>query len=752
MKIKDIVNRDLVNLQNCDQEPIHIPGSIQPHGFLIAITKETWEIRFCSENVIDFIGLSHKQLLGKKITEIFDDIFFGKVIQCKDYAVGESKLIQGKIEDKEFDFTAHQNEDVIILESEIHIDNTPKNDLFDMSKQFMDYMEDSHTLIRLCELVASGIKKVTDYDRVMIYRFDKDYNGEVIAETKQDKLESFLGLHYPHTDIPVQARELYIKNLLRVIGDVNYKPVPIYTIDDSENQNLDLSCSVLRSVSPIHVQYLHNIGVGATLTISLIHKKKLWGLVACHHYSPKYLHYETKLAAKLQGHFITSQIEIREQNEQYATSQKLHQAVDDLISRKFSADRNSLKDIVIDSNVLQLCKAAGISILIDKKEVYKSGLTPADGDIQKLAEYVKHAIDKEQYATHFITAELPDFKNITASGIAGINYHALDKTSNSCIMWYKPETITEVKWAGDPNKAIEKDKNGLSPRKSFELWGEKVKNQSIPWSQPDLIASSNFANFLQKHLGYIFLAEEEEKQRQMTEILKEVNSELENINWISTHDLQEPLRKIQIITSYVLSVENTLSEASYEKLQKINKSANRMQALISDILRYTKLKASTEILESVDLKNIVTEVIQEVDDALEAKKANIYISDLPEMSGIPFLLAQLFLNLISNSLKFADATRVLSIHIVQEGIIVKEEQEYYKISYTDNGIGFNKDYNELIFKIFSRLHSVAEYPGSGIGLALCKKIMKTHKGFIEAQGIPEKGAIFYLYFPVSKNS
>ncbi|ABG57443.1 ATP-binding protein [Cytophaga hutchinsonii] len=752
MKIKDIVNRDLVNLQNCDQEPIHIPGSIQPHGFLIAITKETWEIRFCSENVIDFIGLSHKQLLGKKITEIFDDIFFGKVIQCKDYAVGESKLIQGKIEDKEFDFTAHQNEDVIILESEIHIDNTPKNDLFDMSKQFMDYMEDSHTLIRLCELVASGIKKVTDYDRVMIYRFDKDYNGEVIAEAKQDKLESFLGLHYPHTDIPVQARELYIKNLLRVIGDVNYKPVPIYTIDDSENQNLDLSCSVLRSVSPIHVQYLHNIGVGATLTISLIHKKKLWGLVACHHYSPKYLHYETKLAAKLQGHFITSQIEIREQNEQYATSQKLHQAVDDLISRKFSADRNSLKDIVIDSNVLQLCKAAGISILIDKKEVYKSGLTPADGDIQKLAEYVKHAIDKEQYATHFITAELPDFKNITASGIAGINYHALDKTSNSCIMWYKPETITEVKWAGDPNKAIEKDKNGLSPRKSFELWGEKVKNQSIPWSQPDLIASSNFANFLQKHLGYIFLAEEEEKQRQMTEILKEVNSELENINWISTHDLQEPLRKIQIITSYVLSVENTLSEASYEKLQKINKSANRMQALISDILRYTKLKASTEILESVDLKNIVTEVIQEVDDALEAKKANIYISDLPEMSGIPFLLAQLFLNLISNSLKFADATRVLSIHIVQEGIIVKEEQEYYKISYTDNGIGFNKDYNELIFKIFSRLHSVAEYPGSGIGLALCKKIMKTHKGFIEAQGIPEKGAIFYLYFPVSKNS
>ncbi len=745
MKFKDIVNRDLVNLQNCDQEPIHIPGSIQPHGFLIAIETDTFNIKFCSENTIDFLGLSHKQLLGKKITEVFDLVFLEKISQCEDFAAGEARLVKTIFRDTEFEFAVHQNKNTIILESEIPVQDSIQNDLFEMSKQFMNYMEDSHTLVELCGLVAKGIRKITGYDRVMIYRFDEDYNGEVIAEEKLDQLESFLGLHYPHTDIPAQARELYVKNLLRVIGDINYTPVPIYTIDDGRSENLDLSCSVLRSVSPIHVQYLHNIGVGATLTISLIHKKKLWGLVACHHYSPKYLNYETKLAAKLQGHFITSQIDIRLQNEEYALSQKVHMAADELMSCKFELNRRSLNQIVCDPNILMLCNAAGVSILIDKKEIYKSGLTPADEEIIKLAQYFKDKINGEKFVTNFAVSCIPES---ISSGIAGVNYHSLDKNSTSCIIWYKPETISEVKWAGDPNKAIEKDKNGLSPQKSFELWSEKVKDQSSPWLQTDVITASNFANFLQKHLGYVFLAEEEEKQRQMTEALKEINSELENINWISTHDLQEPLRKIQIITSYILSVERQLSDTSYDRLQKINKSANRMQALITDILKYTKLKNSDEILERINLNNILNELILESEEALYQKQAKITISVLPEIMGIPFLLTQLFLNLINNSLKFSAEQRLPLINISCTSTVIEDGHEYYKIIYSDNGIGFGKDYSEAIFKIFTKLHAVTDYPGSGIGLALCKKIMKIHKGFIEGEGTPDEGATFNIYFPV----
>src|SRR5690606_6704948 len=192
------------------------------------------------------------------------------------------------------------------------------------------YMHDTHTLKELCDLVAKGTREITGYDRVMIYRFDKDYNGEVYAESKREDLEPFLGLHYPHTDIPKQARELYMQNLLRMIVDIENTPVPIYTINNNaDTQRLELSLSILRSTSPIHVQYLSNMGVGATLSISLIYQKRLWGLLACHNYSPKNITPEIRLSAQLQGHFITSQIDLRQRNEEYDLSRKIAMSLEE---------------------------------------------------------------------------------------------------------------------------------------------------------------------------------------------------------------------------------------------------------------------------------------------------------------------------------------------------------------------------------------------------------------------------------------
>ena len=754
MKIKDIVNRDIANLTNCDHEPIHVPGTIQPHGFLLAVDKKTFQIRFCSENSMEFIGFTHLQLLGKNLKDIFGSACYEELQKIENFTNGQFKIFKFLFGGKELEFVAHHFDNNIIIESETaHNILDEVTDMFALSKQFIGYMEDSHTLIELCGLVADSVKKITGYDRVMIYKFDAEYNGEVIAESKNINLDAFLGLHYPHTDIPTQARELYIKNLLRIIVDVNYKPVPLFTIDDESSKNLDLSHSVLRSVSPIHIQYLHNIGIGATLTISLLHKGKLWGLIACHHYSPKYLSHTARLAAKLQGHFITSQIEVRESNERYEISKKAHDAADEIISKQFDIRRSSLVDIVSDQNTLELCKATGVSMSIGEK-IYKNGFTPGDKDIKQLAAYLSVHTKNTKFHTSSLSKDLPELKDI-ALNTPGLNYYALDKSSNNCIIWYKPETISEVHWAGDPNKAIEKDKNGLSPRKSFDLWSQKVKDQSNAWKDAELVTSSNFANFMHKHLGFIYLAEEEEKQRQVSEKLKETNSELENINWISTHDLQEPLRKIQVATSFIMTEEaKDVSESVLQKLGRINKSAGRMQTLINDILHYTRLKEGEQDLIDVDLNILIKEVLDELQDVMKEKNAEVKLEELPVIKGIPFLLKQLFSNLMYNALKFSSVDRIPEITISTfdyhlQPSKIHPPKEYYIIKFSDNGIGFSPEFNETIFKIFTRLHVAGKFPGSGIGLALCKKIMEKHNGIIRVEGIVNTGATFYIYFPKS---
>jgi chemotaxis family two-component system sensor kinase Cph1 len=313
----------------------------------------------------------------------------------------------------------------------------------------------------------------------MIYRFDEDYNGEIFAESRIETVEPFLGLHYPHTDIPIQARELYVKNLLRLIVDVNYTPIPIYTIDDTEKKNLDLGLSTLRSVSPIHIQYLHNMGVGATLTISLMHENRLWGLIACHHYSPKYINSNTRIAAQLQGHFLTSQIAVRLGAEEYDVSKKVNKALDELLAQVFSTTSVSSDKIINEPALLTLTNAGSVIIAIDDK-LYSQGSVPPDDEIKKLINWLQTYSSPTGFSTSNLSKLYPDAKKY-CNILSGIIFHSLGNDPNNCIIWCRPEALQEVHWAGNPDKAIIKDEKGLSPRKSFELWKEVKNCESKEW-------------------------------------------------------------------------------------------------------------------------------------------------------------------------------------------------------------------------------------------------------------------------------
>ncbi|MFT3795295.1 ATP-binding protein [Flavobacterium sp.] len=753
MKIKDIVNRDIVNLTNCDHEPIHIPGSIQPHGFLLGIHPESRNIAFCSGNVETYLGVAYLQLLDKN----FDAVFGPESAQLLTHYIHNNLMLSAAplkmvLNGTTFQCGLHHNGKLYILEAEPVSDHKNLTDVYSQTVQFVSYMNNTHTLKDLCDLVAKGTREITGYDRVMVYRFDKEYNGEVFAESCRNDLEPFLGLHYPHTDIPPQARELYLKNLLRIIVDINYTPVPIYTIDDTPGKNLDMSLSVLRSTSPIHVEYLQNMGVGATLTISLIHRGKLWGLIACHHYSPKNISPEIRLAAQLQGQFITSQIEVRQSNEEYEISRRINISLEKINSLNLPPIHESFKIISINPDLLRLCNAAGVSLLIGNK-LYTNGLTPTETEIKTLSAWLSAQAHNASFSTDKLIHFLPDMRQLCET-VSGIVYHSLGNDNN--IIWYRPENLTEVNWGGDPNKAIIKDEKGLHPRNSFNLWKQIVKNRSKDWLQPELNAAANFAHTLQKQIGLLLLSEEEEKSRNLNNILKATNAELENINWISTHDLQEPLRKIQLISSRLLTKEDEhFSDSALDALQRINNSANRMQTLLIDILKYTRIKYTQDAFEPTDLNAVLEDVLADFKEVIREKNAEITFDRLPVIDGIPFLLKQLFSNIILNSLKYAAAERHPVIRIaVSDKLETHPEVSHpcHVIRFADNGIGFNPKYADNIFNIFSRLHSIAEYAGSGVGLALCRKIMQTHEGGIWATGVENEGATFTLLFPCkSKN-
>lgn len=752
MKIKDIVNREIVNLTNCDQEPIHIPGSIQPHGFLLGINDNS-EIEYCSGNVNEFTGIAHAQLLNKPLSALLDPDELTKVndhdLGLKGDPVAPIVLNIGK---GRFNCSIHRSRHITVLECEAADAREPGLlNVYDQAIQFVRYMQEATTLRELCDKVAQEVRVLTGYDRVMVYRFDKHYNGEVYAEQKREDLESFLDLHYPHTDIPVQARQLYIRNLLRLIVDVNYEPVPIFTADDGNPKHLDLSLSVLRSTSPIHVQYLHNMGVGATLTISLLHGGKLWGLIACHHYSPKYLDHYTRMNAQLQGHFLTSQITVRQAAEEYAIAKEVNASLEGLLNMEFPPSRESLSGIVKEPALLALCNAGGVAIVLDGL-IYRNGLTPSDEQILKLAEWAGPFSKYRFFSSSKLEGKYERAAEICSSS-SGIIFFNMRSARQACIIWFNPETLEEVKWAGDPEKAIEKNENGLSPRKSFEAWKVITKCQAREWREPELTAAANFAYAMQKHITHILLNEEEIQQRLLTDKLKESNAELENINWISTHDLREPLRKIQVFSSKLLMVENELPAGNVAIVEKIDKAAKRMQKLIDSLSIYAKTRQTNEIFTEVDLQKIVRNILEELKDDLEETHASIHVLNMPKVKGIPVLLQQLFVNLVNNALKFSKPGTTPHIVISGDESPIAHPSgipgTYWHLSVTDRGIGFDPHMKEVIFKVFSRLNPGNHHDGSGIGLAVCRKVMQIHGGHIEAHGALDQGAIFDLYFPLS---
>ena len=524
-----------VNLSNCDREPIHIPGSVQPFGFLLALLSD-FTVCVASDNAGDFLGMEVSALLGHPIDEVLSEAAVGAIRTRVDYlsapdAVERMFGVELQPGGPPFDLAIHFSGAYLVVEAEPSV-LEPGVNSGEIVRLMLGRIRKTRGLNELAQEAARQLKILTGFDRVMVYRFHPDGSGEVIAEVAGAGLEPFLGLHYPASDIPRQARILYQRNWLRIIADVDARPAVLAATATHSAELLDLSMSVLRSVSPIHIEYLRNMGVGASMSVSILRDGKLWGLFACHHYSPRHISFEKRTASELFGQMFSWILEGRERESDIEYETRAHRMQERLMET--AAMHAHSKRVIIDfiGDYRKMIACDGIAVW-SEDEITLDGATPTESEVQQLIGFINRTSPGRICASAEIAkvyAAGESFRD-RAAGFLAI---PISRVPRDCLIFFRREVLRSVNWAGDPNKSYQEGPLGarLTPRKSFELWQETVAGQSKPWSSADLrIAESLRVTLLEVILQLSDLAARERRSAQERQelMIAELNHRVRNI-------------------------------------------------------------------------------------------------------------------------------------------------------------------------------------------------------------------------------
>ncbi|MGO7546385.1 HWE histidine kinase domain-containing protein [Rhizobium leguminosarum] len=476
-----------VDLTNCDREPIHQLGSVQPFGFLLAVSSD-WIVMRASANLAEFLGVTEANAIGRPVLSVITPealhTIRNKLTTLRGSDVVERIFGIARMHDQNrFDLAVHLNGGEVIIEGERCQED--RHDAASLSmRSMMSRLDHTETLEAFFREGARQARALTGFDRVMVYRFDESGSGEVVAEAARAGIGSFLGLHYPASDIPVQARALYQRNLFRIIADVDAVPVPILPPLDEHGRPLDLSMSVLRSVSPIHIEYLKNMGVGASLSISIVVDGRLWGLFACHHYGPRLPSAQSRSTAELFGQMFASRLESRERRLALDYETKARRIADRLLTSV--ADNASLLDdpAWLIEALADAIPADGIGVWINGR-LALAGNGPNERGFAALVRHLNRNAAGRVYAVDRLAETYPDLE--VDDAVAGMLAIPISRSPRDYVVLFRQELVRTVRWGGDPHKPVEYGPNGprLTPRKSFEAWSELVRGRSLPFTEAE---------------------------------------------------------------------------------------------------------------------------------------------------------------------------------------------------------------------------------------------------------------------------
>jgi len=524
-----------VNLTNCDREPIHIPGSVQPFGFLLALLSD-FSICMASENAGDYLGTEVSALLQRPIADVFTPQAVTAIRTRVDYLSGPDAVerifgLTIQPGTPPFDLAIHFSGAYLVVEAEPSVVQPDVNS-GELVRLMLGRLRKTRGMSELAQESARQLKVLTGFDRVMVYRFQEDGSGEVIAEAASSGLESFLGLHYPASDIPRQARILYQRNWLRIIADIDAKPAQLQSTSTHSAALLDLSMSVLRSVSPIHIEYLRNMGVRASMSVSILRDGRLWGLFALHHYSPRHISFEKRTASELFGQMFSWILEGREREDQMAYEARAHQIQERLMETAAAHAHSTRAIIDFIGEYRKMIASDGIAVW-SEGDITLEGETPTENEVKELIGFINRTSPGRICASAEIAkvyAAGQSFRD-RAAGFLAI---PISRVPRDCLIFFRREVLRSVDWAGDPNKSYSEGPLGsrLTPRKSFELWQETVQGQSRPWTQGDLrIAESLRVTLLEVILQLSDLAARERRNSQERQelMIAELNHRVRNI-------------------------------------------------------------------------------------------------------------------------------------------------------------------------------------------------------------------------------
>ena len=728
---------------------IHHLTQVQSYGVILVVDPDDLSILQASSNTSTEFYVDASNVVGKTLEDIFDPFQIGQI---------EEALTSGSIDAINpvktwvrregddygvFDAIFHYSKDgflIVELEPAVSADNIPFLSFYHLARASVGQLDATADLRAFCQVIVKEVRKVTGFDRVMLYQFDDDDHGEVISEEKQADMAPFLGLHFPESDIPQTARQMFVSNWIRVIPDASASPVRLYPENNpSTGQPTDLTLSILRSPYPCHLEYLHNMGVGASMTISLMKDNRLWGIIACHHNTPKHVPYELRKACEFLGKVIFSEISTREEVADHAYKIQLNAVQSSLVETMTEADYFVEGLVNADPSLLNLAGATGAAIYFGG-QWRTLGRTPAEADLNHLAGWLKKEMDDEVFYTDSLPTMYTDAQRFKAVGSGLL---AVSISKQSYVMWFRPEVIQTVNWGGDPNNAYELEDSAdgpkLSPRQSFSLWKETVKLTSLPWKTVEIQAVMS----LRKAIVNIVLKQAEELAL-LAQDLGRSNAELKKFAYVASHDLQEPLNQVSNFVQLLeMRYGNKLDQDAKEFITFAVEGVGQMQTLIDDVLLYSKVDIQGVDCALTEVEDALKHALRNLKTRLNEAGATLTYDDMPTLVADSTQLMQLFQNLIGNAIKFRRLDVPLTIHIG-----VERQEDDWLFTVQDNGIGIDLQFAERIFIIFQRLHTRDEYPGSGMGLAICKKIVDCHRGHIWIESEVGEGSRFKFTLPV----
>lgn len=603
-----------VDLTACDREPIHVPGSIQPHGLLLIADLAT-------QLVVGGAGAVEERLtpmwLGRSLGALLAQNIDRAVERARATPVDVVPIAAVPGRREAFDATLHISGDYLVAELEPQPDEPmTAGAILAVLDLIGSAFERAGDLKALCDRAASGFRELTGFDRVMIYRFLDEGEGVVMAEDRDPFLPSFLNHHFPAADIPQQARALYVRNRVRVIPNARYKPVPIRSakIDLS---GIDLSDAALRSVSPIHLQYLRNMRVTASASVSIVKDGLLWGLVACHHLQPREMTYQIRAACRALAGGLARQIRAKEEAEVYRDRIRLRQTEDTIIAR-FDAEASF--DMFFEAKAEDLRRMLGAHgfAAVQGRQITTAGTVPAPSDLKALARWLGPRTALEPFATATLSERFPAaaaYPDI-ASGVMAVS---LTTEVSTLMIWFRAEETEVVEWAGNPHKEQRADPNAiLTPRTSFEAWRETVRGRARRWTMSELEAANRLRHAL-------FELRQRRRLRELNRELSATIAEKEALIAEKDHLLGEVNHRVQ---NSLQLVQAFLALQARQDSPEVAAHLGEAQRRISAVALVHRRLYQADHIDAVDLGRYLDELIGDMRQTMGDEWQSAIVADL----------------------------------------------------------------------------------------------------------------------------